>query len=94
MSTDDIQQKWPALAAGMASIIILPWMAWITLQIIDMKASIQAQTITSANVIPPVVESALVEIRTRLNADQVERTRILQGVIENSKDIGYLQQKK
>ena len=62
-------------------------------QIQATQYQISAIIATQTNVIPPVVESSLRELRDKTNSDRDMIARLTEIATGNSKDIGYLKER-
>lgn len=75
---------------------LIGWLGWITILTIGNSADIRAIALTQTNVIPPVVEQSLKELRDKGNVESRATNELLAKLTEtaigNAKDIGYMRQ--
>jgi hypothetical protein len=96
MPTEDpLQQRWFQIVCSIA-ILAFSWMMWRSVthdaQIQALQYQIQTLVQLQGNVIPPVVESSLREIRDKTNSDREMIAKLTEIAVGNSKDIGYLKE--
>lgn len=84
----DLDNKWQALLTA----AVLAWLGWLSIMVISMNAKIETQTVVHQNVIPPVVEASLSELRAKGNSDRELLSRLMESSMANSKDISYLKE--
>lgn len=84
---------------GIVAAIILPVFGWLCqrsishdAQIAAVQYQIQAMIVAQTNVIPPVIEGALRELRDKGNKDRDELTSLMSAMTANTKDISYLRE--
>lgn len=87
-----LESKWPALVAT----VLIAWVGWLSVNVITLSQQMEGIRINQSNVIPPVVESSLRELRDKTNTQEVSDrellTRLTETAINNAKDIGYLKE--
>lgn len=70
--------------------------AWLVIEHFTLEAKVQAMQLTQANIISPVVEASLREIRDKGNTEASgvasQLARLTQIATENSKDISYIRE--
>lgn len=74
--------------------MLVSWLSWLTLTVVAHSSELKSVVLTQSNVIPPVVENSLHELRQKTNEESkssAEATsKLMQIAVENSKDIGYI----
>lgn len=100
MSADDISPTkilWAVL--GLVLTIVLALGGWLCsrsiahdAQITAVQYQLQALIQTQTNVIPPVIEAALMELRSKGNSDRELNLKAVEIATGNQKDIGYIKE--
>jgi hypothetical protein len=89
---ESIQERWVQWVIG----LIIAGFAWLTVEHFSLDSKVQAMQLTQANIISPVVEASLREIRDKGNTEQAgvasQLARLTQIATENSKDISYIRE--
>lgn len=90
---DSIQERWVQWAMG----FIIIGFAWLVIEHFSLDSKVQAIQLTQANIISPVVEASLREIRDKGNQESSgvasQLAKLTQIATENSKDISYIKDK-
>lgn len=68
------------------------WMGWLSIMVIGMNSQLAVQSMQHENVIPPVIEASLRELRDKTNGDRELILKLTEIATSNSKDIGYLRE--
>lgn len=93
MSTDASTEKWLQIVSAIV-MAAMGWLMWRTVahdaQLQAMQYQIQSIIQTQSNVIPPVVEQSLREIREKGNAQSEILAKLTQAATSNGLEIGYL----
>lgn len=77
--------KWQAIVVSAAVV----WLGWLSLMVVSMNAKMESQAVMHNNVIPPVIESSLAELRGKGNNQQELLTKLSEVAIGNAKDLSY-----
>lgn len=89
---DSIQERWVQWAMG----LMIVGFAWLFIEHFTLKNKVESMQITQANIISPVVEASLREIRDKGNSEASgvasQLARLTQIATENSKDISYIRE--
>lgn len=89
---DSIQERWVQWSVGLQALAI----AWLVISHFTLQARVEAMQLTQSNIISPVVEASLREIRDKGNAEALgtsaQLARLTQIATENSKDISYIRE--
>jgi cell division protein FtsB len=96
-SNSNSNDRWMQLVAGIAMSLI-GYLLWnsvqVTTQMVGLQSQIQLISQVQSNVIPPVIESSLKELRDKTNADRDLIAKLTEIATGNSRDIGYLKERK
>lgn len=90
--TEKAQENWTQWAMG----FMILGFAWLVIMHFALEAKVQSIQLTQANIISPVVESSLREIRDKGNQESTgvasQLAKLTQIATENSKDISYIRE--
>lgn len=83
-----LDDKWQAVVTG----AVMLWLGWLSVMVIGMRSQLDVQSMARDNVIPPVVESSMRELRDKGNTDRELILKLTEIATGNQKDIGYLKE--
>lgn len=84
----DLENKWQAVLTGS----VMLWLGWLSIMVIGMHSQLDVQSMQHENVIPPVIESSLHELREKGNTDRELILKLTEIATSNSKDISYIRE--
>lgn len=100
MSEDSSNKWWIGLIITLALAVfgmVVSWLSWLTLTVVGHSSELKGLSLNQSNVIPPVVEQSLREIRDKTNLEARSNAEALAKLTElavgNSKDIGYIKER-
>lgn len=83
-----LDDKWQAIITA----AVMAWLGWLSLMVVGMRSQMDVQSMARENVIPPVVESSLRELREKGNTDRELILKLTEIATSNAKDISYLRE--
>lgn len=83
-----LDDKWQAIITA----AVLAWLGWLSIMVVGMRSQIDVQSMARENVIPPVIESSLRELRDKGNTDRELILKLTEIATGNAKDIGYIKE--
>lgn len=70
----------------------MAWLGWLSIMVVGMRSQLDVQSMARENVIPPVVESSMRELREKGNSDRELILKMTELATGNQKDISYLKE--
>lgn len=83
--------KFPTWAVALVFSIVMAWMGWMSIVIIDTKEQlVELRAQVKSTAVPEGTEKALQELRNRMNAELASRDAVSKTATENARDITYI----
>lgn len=93
---DFLGDKLQGVVFTIVGALLLTWLTWISGSLITIQQRMVSIELNQANVIPPVVEASLRELREKTNSQAAQEAqtiaKLTETAINNAKDIGYLRE--
>lgn len=83
-----LDDKWQAVVTG----AVMLWLGWLSVMVIGMRSQMDVQSMARENVIPPVIEASLRELRDKTNGDRELILKLTEIATGNAKDISYIKE--